>query len=159
MSAQSLRVRGAPTGGGYVRPGLAESQPADHGRPPRTPRARQVQGLRIQDVWAQITAPCARQEVRDAVMPRIHWLRPDLTAACGHTGTDPGTFRRAAVTCGACNIAPAAEWHRQARRDRIEDYIELRSWGESIKSAATRLGVTTRTIERYRQALRQEAAS
>jgi len=41
------------------------------------------------------------------------------------------------------------------RRDgRLEDYAELRSWGETLECAAIRLGVCRRTAERYEAALR-----
>ena len=33
--------------------------------------------------------------------------------------------------------------------ERMEDYFELRSWGESREDAALRLRISTRTAERY----------
>ncbi|MBX6385907.1 MAG: helix-turn-helix domain-containing protein [Microbispora sp.] len=45
----------------------------------------------------------------------------------------------------------------QARRDgRMEDYAELRRQGVSIRDAARRLGLSTRTLERYRSQLNKE---
>ena len=41
------------------------------------------------------------------------------------------------------------------RAGRIEDYLELRSWGLTRRQAAERLGVTIRTTQRYDAALRQ----
>ena len=40
------------------------------------------------------------------------------------------------------------------RYGRIEDYAELRAWGETLEHAAERLGVTARTAQRYEAALR-----
>lgn len=39
--------------------------------------------------------------------------------------------------------------------ERMEDYFELRSWGESREDAALRLRISTRTAERYERELRQ----
>ena len=42
---------------------------------------------------------------------------------------------------------------------RMESYFELRSWGEDRECAALRLGISTRTAERYEAEMkrRQEA--
>lgn len=39
-------------------------------------------------------------------------------------------------------------------RGRLEDYLELKSWGVPDDEAARRLGVTTRTLQRYEAHLR-----
>ena len=39
--------------------------------------------------------------------------------------------------------------------ERMTDYFELRSWGEDRESAALRLGISTRTAERYERELRR----
>jgi hypothetical protein len=44
------------------------------------------------------------------------------------------------------------------RPGRLEDFRELRQLGETREMAATRLGVSVRTIERYEAALRAGAA-
>ena len=41
------------------------------------------------------------------------------------------------------------------RAGRIEDYAELRSWGLSLQDAAARMGLTTRTVERYEAELKR----
>ncbi|WP_435109949.1 hypothetical protein [Nocardiopsis synnemataformans] len=46
-----------------------------------------------------------------------------------------------------------------AMRARLEDYVELRSWGLSLREAVARLGVTTRTGWRYEQHLRQQTTT
>lgn len=43
-------------------------------------------------------------------------------------------------------------------RGRLEDYLELRSWGVDDDEAAARLGVTTRTLTRYKAHLRATGA-
>ena len=53
--------------------------------------------------------------------------------------------------------APARKGNDGRRQDRLEDYAELRSWGESIAAAALRLGVCRRTAERYESELRAAA--
>ena len=45
------------------------------------------------------------------------------------------------------------------RLGRLEDYAELRSWGESIASAAARLGVSERSGWRYESELRRQHAA
>ena len=51
------------------------------------------------------------------------------------------------------SVAPAE------RAGRIEDFVELRSWGVSREEAARRLGVSLRTVERYDAALRAQGAA
>jgi hypothetical protein len=46
----------------------------------------------------------------------------------------------------------------RCRPDRLEDFRELRQLGETREMAATRLGVSVRTVERYEAALRAGAA-
>jgi hypothetical protein len=49
---------------------------------------------------------------------------------------------------------------KQAARDgRLEDYIELRSWGLSRREAAARVGVTLRTTVRWHHRLRAQGAT
>lgn len=43
------------------------------------------------------------------------------------------------------------------RLARLEDYAELRSWGEPMRAAAGRLGVSFRTVQRYEAALKESA--
>ena len=45
------------------------------------------------------------------------------------------------------------------RAARLEDYAELRSWGEPMENAAERLGVSFRTAQRYEAALREDEAA
>ena len=45
--------------------------------------------------------------------------------------------------------------HRKA--DRLEDYLELRSWGVTRQEAAARIGVCLKTIERYDAEIRSAA--
>lgn len=57
-------------------------------------------------------------------------------------------------------VLPPARHSREgspgrSRLARIEDYAELRSWGETPDMAAVRLGVSKRTIERYEADLRR----
>ena len=59
--------------------------------------------------------------------------------------------------CGPC----AKRWHRHgyppegppppwaSRAARVEDYTDLRSWDVPDSQAAERIGVSTRTLERY----------
>ncbi|MFY7069609.1 hypothetical protein ACOQFV_27440 [Nocardiopsis changdeensis] len=44
-------------------------------------------------------------------------------------------------------------------RGRLEDYLELRSWGVPVPEAARRLGVSERTITRYNSHLRAQEES
>lgn len=48
---------------------------------------------------------------------------------------------------------------RDARLGRIEDYVDLREWGESRRAAAARLGVTRRTTVRWHSYLRAQGAT
>jgi hypothetical protein len=41
----------------------------------------------------------------------------------------------------------------------MEDYLELRSWGETREQAAARLGVCVETTRRYDRALRKQVMS
>jgi hypothetical protein len=93
----------------------------------------------------------------------------------GGCGQEPGRWRDGA-RCGYCRrcykrwldngfpaSGPPAPRHAPGgwgtRAGRVEDYLELRSWGFSPAAAALRLGVTRRTIERYDADLcRQDAA-
>jgi hypothetical protein len=52
---------------------------------------------------------------------------------------------------------PVQRGNDRRRQERIEDYLELRSWGVSREEAARRLCVSFRTIERYDRALRDES--
>ena len=45
------------------------------------------------------------------------------------------------------------------RLARVEDYLELRSWGLSDAQAAPRLGVSRRTLDRYKRHLRETAGA
>lgn len=56
-------------------------------------------------------------------------------------------------------LAEAWEARRQVRLNRLEDYAELRDMGVSRAEAATRLGVSLRTAERYEADLRNAGAS
>lgn len=58
--------------------------------------------------------------------------------------------------CPAELPPPAGRGNDRRDRERLEDYAELRSWGESIASAAERLAVSKRTAERYEARLRQQ---
>lgn len=53
-------------------------------------------------------------------------------------------------------IAAAEAGRRAAKAARIEDYLELRSWGETREQAAARLGVCEETTRRYDRALREQ---
>jgi hypothetical protein len=48
---------------------------------------------------------------------------------------------------------PRAPWAN--RISRIEDYADLRSWGVPDSEAAERLGVSARTLTRYKQAMQE----
>lgn len=56
-------------------------------------------------------------------------------------------------------IAAAAAGRRAAKAARIEDYLELRSWGETREQAAARLGVCEETTRRYDRALRERVTA
>jgi hypothetical protein len=89
---------------------------------------------------------------------------------CRHCGERPGRWRgtRAHGYCIRCfkrwmdHGYPASgppplrrgAGPKQGRGARIEDYIELRSWGLSQAEAARRLGVVRRTVVRYERAAR-----
>lgn len=49
--------------------------------------------------------------------------------------------------------------HRADRLARIEDYVDLREWGESREEAQARLGVTRRTTVRWHAWLRAQGAT
>jgi len=44
------------------------------------------------------------------------------------------------------------------KASRMESYFELRSWGEDRECAALRLGISTRTAERYEREMRLRQA-
>ncbi|MFI6594920.1 hypothetical protein ACIBHX_01660 [Nonomuraea sp. NPDC050536] len=46
-----------------------------------------------------------------------------------------------------------------AKAARIEDYLELRAWGETREQAAARLGVCEETTRRYDRALREQVSA
>lgn len=51
-------------------------------------------------------------------------------------------------------------WLSRARAGRLEDYAELRSWGESIAAAAARVGISAKTAERwYEPELRRQVTA
>jgi hypothetical protein len=54
---------------------------------------------------------------------------------------------------------PQAARPKRDRAGRIEDFRDLLSWGETATSAARRLGVGMRTIERYSAELAREIAA
>lgn len=56
-------------------------------------------------------------------------------------------------------LPEAWEARRQRRLDRLEDYADLRALGLSREEAASQVGVSFRTAERYEAALRVEEAS
>lgn len=51
------------------------------------------------------------------------------------------------------------EKYARIRAGRVEDYVYLRSCGETRERAAARLGVTVRTAERYEQTLREQTVN
>ena len=53
---------------------------------------------------------------------------------------------------------PGQKGNDGKRQDRLEDFAELRQWGESLAAAAMRLGVCRRTAERYEADLRSAAS-
>lgn len=55
--------------------------------------------------------------------------------------------------------AAAREANTAARRGRIEDYQDLRSWGLTREAAAQRLGVTVRTAWDYEASLKSMAGA
>ena len=52
------------------------------------------------------------------------------------------------------NAAGELDWYRNPNAPPIDDYRELLGWGLGNREAAERLGVTDRTINRYRSKLR-----
>jgi transposase len=58
------------------------------------------------------------------------------------------------VTRREASALGVARW-RQIREDRIEDYLFTGGHRMPARAAAQRLGVSERTIERYRRELRQ----
>lgn len=56
-------------------------------------------------------------------------------------------------------VSAAAAGRRAAKQARMEDYQELRSWGETREQAAARLGVCTETTRRYDRALREQVTA
>lgn len=95
--------------------------------------------------------------------------------ACGKP-RPPRSALRPGWGCGYCNSC-YRRWVRQGRPadgpvprkprgpradriGRIEDYAELRSWGVADSEAAQRLGVSPRTLQRYKSSQREtETAS
>lgn len=76
---------------------------------------------------------------------------------CGH----PHAFRLSsdeeAVTCRGCLLRMSGALNRQRRLNGIEDYLFIGGDRLSAAKAAERLGVTRRTVQRYRAELRSAA--
>ena len=53
----------------------------------------------------------------------------------------------------AARTDPRSPWG--SRLGRIEDYADLRAWGVPDEQAAVRLGVSARTLDRYKQAMQE----
>ena len=85
-------------------------------------------------------ASCGRPQ------PERAWLE---NWACGYCGTCYKRWRRH----GSPPEGPPPPSRRAPRASHVallEDYAELRSWGVQDEEAAQRLGVSPRTIERYK---------
>ncbi len=53
---------------------------------------------------------------------------------------------------------PRMRGRSRSRAARLEDYSELRSWGEGVSRAARRVGISERTAWRYEAERRQQDA-
>jgi hypothetical protein len=94
---------------------------------------------------------CSCGEPRPPHSWRYGWAR-------GYCGTCYRRWARQGFPRGG-PLPPAPRAPRASRAARIEDYTELRSWGVPDTRAAERLGVSTRTVLRYKQQLRQKAGA
>ena len=77
---------------------------------------------------------------------------------CGnHRAVNRMTADETRVTCGQCLLRMTGRVHRQRRLNGIEDYLFIGGDNMPAAKAAARLGVTERTVQRYRAELRRTA--
>lgn len=74
--------------------------------------------------------------------------------ACGYCPACYKRWRRHGSPAGG-PPPPRPRAPRAARAGRVEDYTDLRSWGIPDSQAAERLGVSVRTLLRYKRDLRE----
>jgi hypothetical protein len=61
--------------------------------------------------------------------------------------------------CLSCHLTRLVEIKHEAKRGRVEDYTELRSWGLTREQATARMGLSERSGFRYERLLRAQDQS
>ena len=88
----------------------------------------------------------------------VHLDTGDGHPRCGnHRAVNRLTTDETRVTCGGCILRMTGRVNRERRRNGIEDYLFIGGDTISAAKAAERLGVTERTVRRYRADLRRTA--
>lgn len=81
-----------------------------------------------------------------------------LISRCYYRHSLAGTLDRFPVVLEEERVKAAMRAWQRRRDDRLEDYAEMRSWGETREQAAARLGVTEQTAKQYERMLREQVS-
>ncbi|MER5420379.1 hypothetical protein [Streptosporangium roseum] len=82
-----------------------------------------------------------------------------LISRCYHRHSLAGTLDRFPAVSEEERVQAATRAWQRRRDDRLEDYAEMRSWGETREQAAARLGVTEQTAQQYERMLREQVSA